>query len=232
MAVKLKEGFRSPCPACGADNRLGAVICGQCGRRILLGVTEPPRILVRAIGGPRAAIRNLLISMLVVGVVCSLLLIFWPCAPVGSDGLKGRDAELVTLLEHYQREIDANAPLTPIIVNERVFNRYVGERLDPNRRLSVDIDAGRMVMIANEPIGPLTLSTRVVLGWDEKTREVAVTGAWIGHFPVPPSRGPGMIRRLSRRFGLDFPESLWDQMRVRRLDSERITLAPPQTEAS
>ncbi len=223
----LPGGLSSPCPSCGSPNRLGAVFCGKCGARLLLGSTLPPKVPLHVSGGPRAAFRSFLLSTLAVLLVLSLLLLFWPFFPVGSTGASARVGEPRAALENWDRERLAGHPLSQQVLHEAPLNTYLDSLVPAGRDLRVDIERDRLVLISNEPIGPLTLSTRIVLSSPTPSDPPQVQSLWLGHLPLPPSRAPQLLRGLSRRLALPIDPSLFQLLRVLRLNSSAITLGPP-----
>jgi len=232
MPLRLKDKPKVVCPACGAHNDVGRLFCTKCGFQIISGDVAPVRIYQRKEkGGPRPALRNLLLAFVLVWLGTCMALIAWPFSPLGVVGSEAQAEETARVLAVLKNGLEAGAPLAPQTLSEPGFNAWARRRLPANKELRLYAGPTFVSAVATEKVFGVTVSTRVVLTRDRPDVPFSVKSFWWGHLPMPTGSAGWMTRSLSQRFRLDLPMDFWNGLRILNAERQRITLGPPPATA-
>lgn len=224
MSPRSKKEVMITCPNCGAENRIASPFCKTCGGRIYKDGAVPPPATSKKNTGAGLAIRNAFKSLLFICIVAVFGLAFWPYSalsvPQGSDESK----QVERYLEIAEKALDDGTPIQEARISERNLNAYLGQNSDPDSSLLLGgiLNSPRVLVIANEPVGPFHLSTRVVLDPAEDGSGYDVTDLWVGHLPLPALWAKPWTISLAKRFGLGADKRLWDHLRIRRVESSHV----------
>lgn len=226
MSPRSKKEVMVTCPSCGAENRIASAFCKACGGRIYQGGAVPPPATSRKKSGAGLAIRNAFKSLLFICIVAVIGLAFWPYSalsvPQGTDDSKQMERYLAIA----EKALDDGTPIQEARFTERNLNAYLGQNSDPDASLLLGaiLNSPRLLVIANEPLGPFHLSTRVVLDPVEGGSGYEVTDLWVGHLPLPTIWAKPWTISLAKRFELKADQRLWDHLRIQRVESPYVYL--------
>lgn len=224
MSPRSKKEAMVTCPKCGAENRIASAFCKACGGRLYEGGMAPPPASARKNTGAGGALRNAFKSLLFICIVAAVGLAFWPYSaltvPVATDDSN----QVERYLAIAEEALDKETAISEARISERNLNAYLGQNADPdsNRLLGAVINAPRIIVIANEPLGPFNLSTRVMLEPAGEGAGYEVRDLWVGHLPLPTWWAKPWTISLAKRFELEADKRLWDHLRVRRAESSHV----------
>ncbi|WFB37115.1 hypothetical protein P3T73_04995 [Kiritimatiellota bacterium B12222] len=213
------------CPSCGVPNRIALPFCKECGSRIYQGGKSPNQENTgKEVTPGGRAFRSAINSLLFVVVIAAVALAFWPYAkksvPVGRD--PGRQMEQYLLLA--DKAFSDGTTLPEARFSERNINAYIGQNNDENagKLMGVILSAPNAQFIANEPVGPFNLSTRVMLKPKGEEGSLEVTDFWIGHLPLPTMLVKAWTYSLSERFDLNLDQELWNQLTLEQVKDSQL----------
>lgn len=224
MSPRSKKEVMISCPSCGAENRIASAFCKTCGGRIYIDGAVPPPATSRKKSGAGLAIRNAFKSLIFICIVAAVGLAFWPYSalsvPQGTDDSK----QMERYLEIAEKALDDGTPIQEARFTERNLNAYLGQNSDPDssRLLGAILNSPRVLVVANEPVGPFHLSTRVVLDPAADGSGYEVTDLWVGHLPLPTFWAKPWTISLAKRFDLEVDRRMWDHLRIRRVESSHV----------
>ncbi len=217
MSRKKNTEPMIPCPSCGVLNRIASPFCKDCGDRIYKnGASPTPENSAKEPAKGAKAFRNSINSLLFLAIVSVVGLAFWPYAsltvPIASD--PGKQVE--RYLQIVENTIGSETELPVSKISQRNLNAFIGQNNEPdnNKLLGVVISGSEMELIANEPIGPFNLSTRVVVDPQAGDAENMVSIFWVGHLPLPGFWATPWTRSLADRFDLDLEPELWNHLKI------------------
>lgn len=215
------------CPSCGTPNRIASPFCQSCGDRIYKnGASPSPENTKQEPSSGSRAFRSALNSLLFVAVVAVVGLAFWPYAavkvPVSSDPGNQVEKYLVVVTD----ALDTQKTLPQARISERNLNAYLGMNNSPEERklLGVVLSSSTLQLLANEPLGPFNVSTRLVMKPQEGHNQPVVTDFWVGHLPLPAFWAKPWTRSLSNRFDLDVEPELWDHIEIDKIQNNAVYL--------
>ncbi|MEX2608146.1 MAG: zinc ribbon domain-containing protein [Kiritimatiellia bacterium] len=226
MSPRSKKEVMVSCPGCGAENRIASAFCKACGGRIYKDGAVPPPATSKKNTGAGLAIRNAFKSLLFICIVAAVGLAFWPYSalsvPQGTDDSK----QVERYLAIAEDALDKETPIAEARFSERNLNAYLGRNSDPDASLLLGaiLNSPRVLVIANEPVGPFHLSTRVVLDPAEDGAGYEVTDLWVGHLPLPTLWAKPWTISLAKRFELKVDPRMWDHLRILRVESSHVTV--------
>ncbi len=236
MPSKFQREPKNICPSCGAENSLGRPFCTNCGVPMYRG--GQPRRVKHMHGGPVRALRNTLLSLVLVSLATAATLSCWPFPPTGTPG-NAMETPIVrrVLADLAQASQPGHAPANKV-VTESMANGYALARVQALRQqdgygsywrrypveLRVDFRSERVTVVARERLGPIDSSTRIVLVPQGEPSAFAVQSVWRGHLPLPKRFAVPMARRLAERFDLELPPILWESVKATQADDQRLAL--------
>ncbi|MGA0333491.1 MAG: hypothetical protein ACO3N7_08000 [Kiritimatiellia bacterium] len=215
------------CPSCGAQNRIASPFCKDCGDRIYKHGAYPT--LDNTSKEPSSAakaFRSAVNSLLFLALVAVLALAFWPYAattiPAGQDPNKQVERYLAVVEE----AIDQGKELPVTRISEPNVNAFVGQNNEEQKRklLGIRLNTPRLELIANEPLGPFNLSTRLLMEPPEGGGAPVPVNFWVGHLPLPPFWAKPWTRSLAARFDLELAPELWEHLRIEKVDYDSVFL--------
>lgn len=225
MKARTDSSPTISCPTCGADNRLGVPFCTVCGNRIYQGSEAPPKVKRKTRGGLRRAVRNGAIALLILWILGSISLLFWPFPPLTRARVDQTASTARQLVDQSHRALETGEPVPSTKLREGQWNAYIREAYPgDDRQLSVYMTRGKLVMVADEKTGPFQIGTRLVLTENEDEDGVRVESLWIGHLPLPRFLAAPWTRALSRRFDLGLDNRLWGKMAIHRIETNAVIL--------
>lgn len=216
MSKKYQEPTIA-CPSCGVANRISSPFCKECGDRIYKDgaapiVPENPRRVAK-----RHAFRSFVNSVIFLALVAVLGLVFWPYSAMDVPRASDSTQQVARYLEEVDRRRDAGLPVPRALISQRNLNAFLGQNSDPDahKLLGVLLSEDRILLVANEPVGPFHLSTRLVLRPAEGTGGPFLPAdLWVGHLPLPTSLVTPWTQQLADRFGLELDPELWEMFRI------------------
>lgn len=227
MPPKLQEKPTVECPACGATNPLGRLLCSRCGERLNFDPLEPTEVKKQTRKSLHKPMLNGLISLVVVWSVVTLLLYLWPFAVLGQPGDARRGAEARVAFLRMEQALSSEGVVPPTALTEMALNSYFLERGGEERELRLEIEGHRIVAVAREPLGPLGRSSRIVLSRADRDTPFRVESVWAGHLPLPKSRARSLARGLASRFELEIPPEFFDSLVILEAERNRVLVGTP-----
>lgn len=222
-----REEVRVKCPACGRANMPGVPFCAGCGASMFTGQTEPPQVIVRKKGGPKKALRNAGLATALILIVSSVSLVFWPFPHVRTPRISSTSESVKIIFTSMNRALDQGLPINQASIREADWNRYVQEsHPEESRRLSVFMMDDKMVMVADEEVGPLRIGTRLVMEKPEEADGLKVKQLWVGHLPLPRFMASGWARSLANRFQLNLHPGVWDAVSFQKVENGKVLIGP------
>jgi hypothetical protein len=222
---KTKEPMIA-CPSCGLQNRIASPFCKECGGRIYQGGAAPsPETTTskkkNSVGG---AFKSGINALLFLAVVSVFGLALWPYAslsvPVSEDSSKSFERYLGLVEDAIENEQSLAVARIP----QRNLNAYLGmnNQQDENKILGVVYGSTDLELIANEPLGPFNLSTRMVLKPSDDASFLRVSDFWVGHLPLPAFWVKPWSQSLADRFDLELRKTLWDHLTLLKLERSQL----------
>jgi hypothetical protein len=224
VSARNKKEMMVTCPSCGADNRIASAFCKACGGRIYQDGRVPPPASSKKNTGAGLAIRNALKSLVFICIVAVVGLAFWPYSAQNIPAVTDNSNQVERYLAIAVDALEKGTSIQVARISQRNLNAFLGRNGDPenNKLLRAIINTPRILVIANEPVGPIHLSTRIVLDEVEDGTGYEVADLWVGHMPMPSFWAKPWTISLARRFELDLDNRLWDHLRVSRTDSSNV----------
>lgn len=224
-----KKKYTEPmiaCPSCGVDNRISSPFCKHCGSRIYVDGKAPnaKTTSTQERSSASRALRSSVNALLFIVLVAIFGLALWPYSslrvPLASD--PGNMVERYLMAAENALENENPLPLARF--PESNINAYLGKNNlpDENKLLGTLFSGRELDLIANEPLGPFNVSTRIVLSPSEKTNQLEVSDFWIGHLPLPAFWAKPWSQSVSRRFKLNTDYELWDHLDVMGIEEENL----------
>lgn len=225
--IKNKEPMIA-CPSCGEQNRIASPFCKSCGDRIYKhGASPTPESTHKEPSSAKKALRSAVNSLLFVACMAVIGLAFWPYnsqrVPTGVDP--------VQQVKRYLAEVDSaleKGSMLPVAsISERNLNAFLGQKNveSESKLLGVILSAPGLELIANEPVGPFHLSTRIVMKPREGSRKPVVTDFWVGHLPLPAFWAKPWTRSMSDRLKLGLDAALWDHLSIEGVQSKSVAVS-------
>jgi hypothetical protein len=165
----------------------------------------------------RHAFRSFLSSLVFLALVAVIGLSLWPYSTVDIPGGEDPSRQVERYLEEVRRRMEAGADVPTALISQRNLNAFLGQNADPenSKLIGALLSESRILFLANEPLGPFQLSTRLVLKPVEGTTTPFVPeNLWVGHLPLPTAWATPWTQQLADRFDLDLENALWDRLRI------------------
>ncbi|MDF3130351.1 hypothetical protein P0Y35_14180 [Kiritimatiellaeota bacterium B1221] len=227
MSRKKNTEPMIPCPSCGVLNRIASPFCKDCGDRIYKnGAAPTPEYSADEPAKGAKAFRNAINSLLFLAIVSVIGLAFWPYAsltvPVASD--PGRQVE--RYLKIVENTLGSETELPVSKISQRNLNAFLGQNNDPDthKLLGAVVSGSEIELIANEPMGPFNLSTRVVIDPQPAEGANPVSIFWIGHLPLPGFWAVPWTRSMADRFDLDLEPEFWNHLEITEVNSGIVSV--------
>lgn len=228
MSPKAPKEPMIACPSCGVLNRIASPFCKDCGDRIYKGGAAPtPENTGRELSPAKRAFRSALNSLLFVLVVAAFGLAFWPYAAVKVPTGRDPGQQVARYVEGVNRALENHQEnLPPARFSQNNTNAFIGRNNRPDDRLlaGVIFSGSDLELIVNEPLGPLNLSTRLLMKPAAGGGAPVVTDFWIGHLPLPAFWAKPWTRSLARRLDLGLDPVLWDHLQIQRVAGNMVHL--------
>lgn len=226
MSPKRSKEPMIACPSCGVANRIASPFCKDCGTRIYQGgaAPTPETTSSKRQNSAGGAFKSGVNALLFLAIVAIFGLAFWPYAtlsvPVSEDtsNMFGRYLGLV------EAAIESEESLPLARIPRRNLNAYLGKNNQPdqNKLVGAVYSSPDLELIANEPMGPFNLSTRIVMKPSEEASELIVSDFWLGHLPLPAFWAKPWSQSLAGRFDLDVNERVWDHLTLMKLEGAQL----------
>ena len=194
------------------------------------GAAPTPESRGKEPGKGAKAFRNALNSLIFLAIVAVIGLAFWPYASLSVPVAKDPGQQVKRYLKIVEETIGTDTQLPIYKISQANLNAFLGQnnQEDINKLLGAVVSAPEIELIANEPLGPFNLSTRVVLAPQSGNAENIVSTFWVGHLPLPGFWAAPWTRSMSNRFDLDLKPEFWDHLKISRVEgmSVVVTYAP------
>lgn len=225
MSPKKNTEPMIACPSCGVLNRIASPFCKDCGDRIYKGGAAPsPENTGREISPGKKAFRSAVNSLLFVVIVAAVGLAFWPYASVSVPVARDPGKQVTHYLALVNQAVENKQELPVGRFSQNNLNAFIGQnnRPDDSFLLGVVLSSPNLELIANEPIGPFNLSTRLAMKPGESAGHLEVSDFWLGHLPLPGFWAKPWTRSLSKRFELELDPALWDHLEIQKVESASV----------
>lgn len=229
MSPKKQKEPMIPCPSCGVLNRIASPFCKDCGDRIYKnGAAPTPEITGREISPGKKAIRSAINSLLFVVIVAAFGLAFWPYARLSVPSARDPGQQVERYLALLTEAVGNDQKLPVARFSQNNLNAFLGKnnRPDDSKLLGVVLSSPQLELIANEPLGPFNLSTRLVLKPGSRPERMVVSDLWVGHLPLPGFWAKPWTRSLAKRFDLGVDASVWDALISAKVEADSLYVVP------
>ncbi len=197
------------CPFCGHPNGLGKIFCASCGQNMQQG-DKAPKIVGKGQRSGAGRVIGSLFKLLILLALAGLVVgIFWP---VKTPALRRAGADMADDLKSFQeayKRFEADLPRVKsggqdravLVVSETQVNAYLKDTLDKNNDrvkargamtpyvtdVRADFREGEATLFLAYKLGPASMTYEVSVnpGTKEDGFDLRVTGARIGHLPLP-----------------------------------------------
>jgi len=226
----MKKGTNLPnisCANCGAVNPISTPFCKECGDRLFKDGAAPTAQEHPKKVAKRHAFRSFLSSLLFLILVSIFGLVLWPYAAVDVPVSSDQSRLVQRYVDEVERQRDSGGRMASILIPQRSLNAFLGQHGDSEagKLLGTLVSESRILLIANEPLGPFNLSTRLVLKPEEGTTTPFVpTKFWVGHLPLPTAISKPWTQQLADRFELELDSELWDEVKVKTVSRDGIVV--------
>jgi hypothetical protein len=163
----------------------------------------------------RRALRSFFITLILLIVGVPIGLICWPHAAIDVPIQTDPSAQVERFLEEVARRRGTGVPVPRTVFSQRNLNAFLGEHSDPGSMVysGILVSETSILLVINEPFGPIELSTRLILEPpEEETGPFTATNLWIGHFPVSPRLAKAWTQAMAERLELGLHRDLWNEI--------------------
>lgn len=224
---KSKNQLNIACPSCGVENSIASPFCKECGDRMYKegaspGQLENPRKVAK-----RHAFRSFVNAIVFLTLVAVIGLALWPYPAVDVPVANDRSRQVERFLEEVRKRRASGTEVPTAVISQRNLNAFLGQNSDSDARklLGTLLSESRILLIANEPVGPFNISTRLVLAPVEEEQGPFVPENFlVGHLPLPVAVVPEWTKQLADRFDLNLDPEVWEEMRIEQVTQNGVVL--------
>jgi len=200
------SGQTISCPRCGRQNPLSQVFCSECGAKLDLSQVRSGDFRQRNSGAAVGRVLWVLVRTLFqVGLVAALALMLWPAAQTGARGGRERAEQAKDKISLLHSAVENNLERI-VVFQEEGINGYLSALAQASKRsdarsrrrgsdggglavenVNMRFNEDSITVLVVARMGPAALSYEVsgVPDADGESFTYAVTGARIGHLPLP-----------------------------------------------
>lgn len=203
------------CPSCGAENLISTAFCKECSGRIYKdGFASTSQTKTK-----RRTIRSFFNALIFLALAAGIGLALWshPASDIPDAFGSGQGVERI--LEAVKSNLDGAQALPEITFSQQNLNAFLGQNANSGERkvLGAQLVDNRILVMANEPLGPLNLSSRLeLLPQGGSGSPLRPTKLYIGRLPLPLVLVPFWSERVSAVFGLPWDQELYDTLEIKR----------------
>jgi hypothetical protein len=157
----------------------------------------------------------------------ALGLALWPLStadiPVNSSG----SLQVETYLDQVERLKASGRELPELHLSQMHLNAFLGQNADVDqlKLLGAVVTQDQILVMANEPLGPLKLSSRLILKpADGSNQEMVPSQLFVGQLPLPLALVRPWTERIISVFGLGVDPVLLDDLRIRSAHPGKLTV--------
>lgn len=207
------------CPTCGIENPIHSAFCKGCSGRLYKDGAGPDSAEDHGKVSRIRAVRNFVSSIILLVLVAGGGLALWPIPPTDIPTTTSRSSVVNAYLDRVEAVRRTGRGLADIKLSQASVNAFLGRHAEPDQRklFGATLSDDRILMQASEPIGPLTVSSRLELQAEEGTSTYVPVALTVGQLPLPPALTPYWVERMIGVFELDVKLETLKALQVRHV---------------
>ena len=198
---------RLKCSNCGHSNTITQMFCASCGSKLDMSSIKSGSIKRQRSGG--GSFGGSVTALVRIAIIAVLVLLLWPVSPDGDRGGRQLALSMNHKLESLRAAL-AGGGQQAVVVEEAEANAYLDSLTRseegtsgqlPVREANLDFTSYRVTATVVAALGPLPLSYQVTgVPSTDDGFSFRVTGARIGHMPLPGPAANLVLGKIARVF--------------------------------